>query len=127
MKESYSGTLKSGQEIYIPNWPVAVALENLSLVGKLLSSESVIRISELNVAAAVVAVMECADPKRASAMIRHFVCQVRIDNKKIESGTIDDMFMGDLHLVIELFAHVIHSQYADFFSLGLAKEPSPEQ
>lgn len=127
MKESYTRTISDGREIYIPNWAVDVALENLTLVGKLLGTENIIRISELNIPAAVVAVMSCDNPKLASAMIKHFICQVRIDGSKIEPDTINSMFEGDLHGVIELFTHVIHSQYADFFSLGLAKEVSPDK
>lgn len=127
MKESYTKTISDGREIYIPYWPVDVALENLTQVGKLLGTENVIRISELNIPAAVVAVMGCDNPKLASAMIKHFVCQVRIAGSKIETSTINSMFEGDLHAVIELFTHVIHSQYADFFSLGLAKEISQDK
>lgn len=127
MKESYTKTISDGREIYIPYWPVDVALENLTQVGKLLGTENVIRISELNIPAAVVAVMGCDNPKLASAMIKHFVCQVRIAGSKIETSTINSMFEGDLHAVIELFTHVIHSQYADFFSLGLAKEVSQDK
>ncbi len=127
MKESYTKTILDGREIYIPYWPVDVALENLTQVGKLLGTENVIRISELNIPAAVVAVMGCDNPKLASAMIKHFVCQVRIDGNKIEASTINSMFEGNLHAVVELFTHVIHSQYADFFSLGLAKEVSQDK
>ena len=127
MKELYKKTIQDGREIYIPSWPVDVALENLTQIGKLLGTENIIRISELNVPAAIVAIMKCDNPKLATAMIKHFVCQVRIAGNKITPSTINDMFEGDLHAVIELFTHVIHSQYADFFSLGLAKEVSPEQ
>lgn len=127
MKEAYRKTINDGREIYIPNWPVDVALENLTQVGKLFGTENVILISELNVPAAVVAVMNCSNPKLAAALIKHFVCQVRIDGNKIEPNTINSMFEGDLHVVLELFTHVIHSQYASFFDLGLAKAPSQEQ
>ena len=127
MKESYTKTIQDGREIYIPHWPVDVALENLTQVGKLLGTENVIRISEGNVQAAIVAVMGCDNPKLAAALIKHFVCQVRIAGSKIEPNTINSMFEGDLHAIIELFTHVIVCQYADFFSLGLAKVASPEQ
>jgi hypothetical protein len=127
MKEAYRNTLNDGREIYIPNWPVDVALENLTKVGKLLGTNCVIKIAELNVPASIVAVMECDNPTLASAMIKHFVCQVRIDGSKITADTINNMFGGDLHGVIELFTHVIHSQYSDFFDLGLARASSQEQ
>lgn len=126
MSEPYRKTITDGREIYIPNWPVDVALENLTQVGKLLGTENVIRISELNTSAAVVAIMGCENHKLASAMIKHFVCQVRIAGSKITPDTINSMFDGELNIVLELFTHVIHSQYSDFFTLGLAKAASPE-
>lgn len=127
MKEPYRKRISDGREIYIPNWPVDVALENLTQVGKLLGTENVINISELNIPAAIVAIMKCENPKLATALIKHFVCQVRIDGSKIEPETISAMFEGDLHGVVELFTHVIHSQYSEFFSLGLAKEASQDK
>lgn len=127
MKEPYRKRISDGREIYIPNWPVDVALENLTQVGKLLGTENVINISELNIPAAIVAIMKCENPKLATALIKHFVCQVRIDGSKIEPETISAMFEGDLYGVVELFTHVIHSQYSEFFSLGLAKEASQDK
>lgn len=127
MKELYKRKLKDGREIYIPNWPVDVSLENLTQAGKLLGTENIINISELNIPAAIVAIMRCDNPKLTSALVKHFVCQVRIDGNKIEPETINSMFEGDLATIIELFAHVIHSQYSEFFSLGLAKEACPDK
>ena len=127
MKEPYKRTLVNGSEIYIPNWAVDVALENLTQAGKVLGSENIISISELNKAGAILALMNADNPKLASRLVKHFICQVRIDGNKITPETINDMFEGKLELVLELFTHVIHSQYADFFSSGLAKEVSPEQ
>jgi hypothetical protein len=120
----YSAKLNSGQDIYIPNWPIDVALENLTLAGKYLGSEHVITISELNIPAVIVAIMSAEEPKHCANLIKHFVCQVRIDGDKIEPNTINGMFEGKLPLVAELFAHVMHSQYDAFFASGLAKEPS---
>lgn len=127
MKDPYTATISNGKEIYIPHWPVDVSLENLATAGKHLGSENVILISELNQHAAIVALMESKDAKMASSLIKHFVCQARIDGKKITSETISDMFEGELHLILELFTHVMHSQYSSFFSLGLAKVASQEQ
>lgn len=122
----YSAQLVGGQDIYIPSWPIDVALENLALAGKYLGSENVITISELNLAAVVVAIMSANDPKQCAGLVKHFVCQVRIDGSKIEPNTINTMFEDNLALVGEMFAHVLHSQYADFFELGLVKELSPQ-
>ena len=127
MKEPYKKKIADGREIYIPNWPVDVSLENLTQAGKILGSENVINISELNQAATIVALMNADNPQLASRLVKHFICQVRIDGNKITAETINDMFDGQLEVVLELFTHVIHSQYSNFFSSGLAKAVSPEQ
>ncbi len=126
MKEPYKRKIADGREIYIPDWAVDVALENLTKAGKILGSENIISISELNKASAIVALMNAENSQLATRLVKHFICQVRIDGNKITSETINNMFEGDLHTVLELFTHVIHSQYNDFFSLGLAKVVSPE-
>jgi len=124
----YNATLKDGREIFIPSWPVDVALENLTRAGQYIGSEAIITISELNVAAVVVAIMKSTDPNKTASLIKHFVCQVRIAGSKIEPNQIDEMFTGGegLGQVAEIFAHVIKAQYADFFAFGLAGEPSQE-
>ena len=129
MTELYRKHIKDGREIYIPNWPCDVALQNLAQASKCFGNENVIRMAELNIPAAIVALMGSDDPKLAASLIKHFVCQVRIDGSKIEPDTLNSMFEGakGLAVVMELFCHVMHSQFDDFFDLGLAKEPSPEQ
>lgn len=125
--KDYKATLKDGRAIFIPSWPVDVALENLTQAGKCLGTENVINISELSIPAVIVSIMGCDDYKLTSALIRHFICQVRIDGTKIAPETINSMFNGDLATVAELFAHVIHSQYSDFFVSGLVKESSQDK
>jgi len=121
----YAAKLKDGREIYIPSWPVDVALENLASAGKYLGSENVINISELNMASVIVAIMKSEVPAKTAELVAHFVCSVRIDGSKIEPATVNTMFADDLKGVAEMFAHVIHAQYADFFESGLVKEHSP--
>jgi len=122
----YTATLKDGREIYIPAWPVNISLENLTMAGKYLGTERVINISELNIAAVIYAISESSEPKEAANLVEHFVCQARIAGEKIEPNTINTMFEGDLKTIAEIFAHVIHAQYADFFVSGLVKGNSPE-
>lgn len=124
--KNYSASLKDGRKIYIPSWPVDVALENLTLAGKYLGTENVINISTLSIPAVIVAIMGATDPKAAASLVKHFLCTVRIEGDKITPETINSMFEGDLASVAELFAHVMHSQYSDFFKLGLAKVNSPD-
>ena len=126
MKE-YTAKLKDGRSIFIPAWPVDVSLENLSQVSKCLGPDCVINISKLHIPTAIIAIMESKEPKLTSALVKHFLCQVRIEGSKISQETINSMFEGELATVIELFTHVIHSQYNDFFELGLAKELSQEK
>ncbi len=127
MSELYKKRISDGREIFIPTWGVDVALENLTQAGKILGAEHVITISELNQAAAITALMGAENGKVAAALVKHFICQVRIDGSKIEPETINNMFEGQLAIVLELFTHVMHSQYSAFFDSGLAKEACPEQ
>jgi len=121
----YNSNLKDGREIHIPHWPVDVALENLTRAGQYLGTKSIIAISEVNIPAVVVSIMESKDPNQTASLIKHFISQARVSGEKIMPNQIDSMFEGQLHLVAEIFAHVIAAQYADFFALGLAKEASP--
>ena len=123
----YSATLKDGREIYIPSWPVNVQLENLTNASKYLGPQHIISIAELDVRAVVLAIMNADDPAQTAQLIKHFVCQVRIAGSKITEDTLDSMFDSDLKSIAEIFAHVIHSQYSDFFDSGLVKEPSQDK
>ena len=125
--KDYKAKLRDGRAIFIPSWPIDVALENLTKAGKYLGTENIINISALNVPAVVVAIMSASDAANAAAIIKDFVCSVRIEGDKVTHETINTMFEGDLSSVTELFAHVIHSQYHDFFESGLAKAASPEK
>ena len=129
MTDPYRKHIKDGREIYVPNWPCDVALQNLSQASKCFGDENIIKIAEMNIPAGIVALMGADDPAMAARLIKHFVCQVRIDGDKIEPDTLNSMFEGSkgLAVVMELFCHVMHSQFSDFFDLGLAKEPSQEQ
>ena len=126
MSEGYSATLKNGEEIYIPPWPIDVSLENLARAGKSLGNDNVVLISKLNIPAVVNGIMKPKDPEESANLIKHFVCQARISGKKITPDTLDDMFTDKLAMIAEIFAHVMHYQYNDFFELGLAKEVSPD-
>ena len=122
----YTAILKGGQEIYIPNWPASVALENLTKAGEFIGSDALLRIAELNIPAVMLAIMESKDSKQTAGLVKHFVCTARMDGQKINVNEYDNTFEGKLNLAIELFAHVVKAQYADFFVLGLAKATSQE-
>jgi hypothetical protein len=123
----YNGTLKDGREIFVPSWPVDVALQNLAKAGQYLGTENIIRISEINIPAVIVAIAEASDASNAAGVIKHFICEsVRIDGEKVNSSNYNSMFEGKLDLVAELFATVIHAQYHSFFESGLVKETSQD-
>lgn len=121
----YSAELADGREIFIPSWSVSVQFENLTQACKYLGQNYVEEISaNINVPAAMVAIMGSDDAKAASKLVMHFVQQARIEGKKINLGEIDELGMDT---VIELFAHVLHSQYSRFFASGIAKVISPQE
>jgi hypothetical protein len=122
----YTGTLRDGREIYIPNWPANVQLEHLNLLCKALGTDAVVEIATLNVAATMLAIAEAEDSARMAGLVKHCVFQARIDGSKIDAATLDTLFDNDLFTIVELFTHVVHSQYSSFFVRGLAKAPSPE-
>ena len=124
MSEGYNATLKNGEDIFIPPWPIDVSLENLARAGKSLGNDNVVLISKLNIPAVVNGIMKSKDPEESANLIKHFVCQARISGKKITPDTLDDLFVDKLAMVAEIFAHVMHYQYNDFFELGLAKDLS---
>ncbi len=121
MDKNYKSNLDDGRAIYIPNWSVKVQYENLTQACKYLGQDEVIKISSLNVPAAMLAVMGSDDNEATCELVLHFVQQARIDGDKITPNVIDDLGMAT---VLELFCHVMYSQYNDFFESGLAKAAS---
>jgi hypothetical protein len=119
----YNANLKDGRAIFIPSWPVSVQYENLTTACKYLGQDNVIEISYKNIPAAMIAVMQAEKPKETTQMIMHFVQQTRMDGDKISANNVDELGMAT---IMELFVHVIHSQFNDFFESGLAKEASPD-
>ena len=119
--KDYTGELADGRAIYIPNWSVKVQFENLTQACKYLGQDEVIAISALNVPAAMLAIMGSDDAETATKFVLHTVQQARVDGQKIGLTTIEEL---GLAMVVEIFTHVLHSQYHDFFESGLAKAPS---
>tara|TARA_R110000850_G_scaffold132440_7_gene253481 strand:- start:731 stop:1105 length:375 start_codon:yes stop_codon:yes gene_type:complete len=121
MSEGYKSNLEDGRAIFIPNWPATVQFENLTEACKYLGQENVINISTLNVPAAMVAVMRSDDAKATTQLVMHFIQQARMEGDKITINSLDSLGMPT---IIELFTHVMHAQYNDFFESGLAKAAS---
>jgi len=122
--EDYKAKLHDGRDIYIPSWSVKVQYENLTQACKYLGKDNVITISALNVPAAILAVMGSEDADASTQLILHFTQQARIAGEKITGSSLDDLGMST---IIEIFTHVMYSQYHDFFESGLAKAPSRDK
>lgn len=125
----YNGTLSDGRSIYIPSWSVKVQYENLTKACKMLGQDEVINISALNVPAAMLAVMGSEDGFDSTALVMFFCQQARIEGEKVilKDGGMELLLGGEpmaMADVIEVFTHVMHSQYHDFFESGLAKAHS---
>lgn len=121
MSNNYTGNLEDGRTIFIPSWSAVVQFENLTQACKYLGQDNVIQISSLNVPAAMLAVMGSEDAKATTELVMHFVQQARIEGDKITPDSMDKL---GLPVILELFVHVMHSQYNDFFVSGLAKAAS---
>jgi hypothetical protein len=124
--KGFKGKLENGDEVFIPNWPVDVAIENLAKAGKYLGTQELIEISKKNQTAVLVALSNSGDPENAAGLFSHFCSAARINGDKMSAVTISERYTGDLKTAAELFALVVHVQYADFFDLGLAKATSQQ-
>lgn len=120
----YNATLKSGKPIRINNWPIDIALGNLTLASRILGPDAMHEISKLSIKETLKAVLNAKDHEETTNLIIQFCCCAVLDGKNISKDTLNTMFEGQLHLVIEIFTHVVHSQYASFFAFGLAEEVS---
>lgn len=124
MVSGYSAKLSGGQNIYVADWLPSVALQNLTQAGKYIGVDNLLAISKLDkysIHTAILAVTEATDPEMIMDLIKHFVCTAAMDGDRILSTSFDETFKGNLFLIMELFSHVIKSQYSDFFALGLVE------
>ena len=125
--KGYKATLADGRtKIFIDNWPVEIALSNITLASRLIGPDYVREISKLDKKSAIMAVMNAKDHKGVAEFISHCCTCVVYDGVRITAEIMDTKFEGKLHEVIELFTHVLHSQYDNFFAYGLAEVSSPE-
>lgn len=122
--QGYKNTLKNGKPIYIRNWPVNVQFANLAHACDLWGNDEMVAIAKLDMKAAMRAAMNTKQPTKSADMMAQFVSTVALDGVSISQDKINTMFESNMGQVLEIFAHVIHSQYNDFFDLGLAGEPS---
>ena len=117
----YSSTLDDGREIYIPYWSASTQFKHLTEACKYLGQDNVIAISALNVPAAMLAVMGSDDAEESTRLVLHYCQQVRVDGDRVNQASFDEI---GITVLIEMFTHVLHAHYDDFFVSGLAKAAS---
>ena len=115
-------TLKDGSEMYMPQWGVFVAHENLGKLNEIFHQDmlSEMILGEKPLAAFVHATLNNKDPHEAASLTRFVVSQARIDGKKV-STYIDEV---SLELCAEIFTAILKSQYESFLEFGLAEVTS---
>ena len=124
MIDGYKGELKGGQKIYIADWTPHVALQNLTQAGTYIGIDNLLAISKLDdfsTHTAILAITSATDSEGTMGLIEHFVCTAAMDGERIQPHSFDAIFKDNLFLVVEIFCHVVKSQYADFFVQGLVE------
>jgi len=122
--KGYKDTLSNGKDIFIPSWPVDIALENLAKAGQFIGTDRLVSIANKSVPDVIIAIANSEDPTNTAGLIKHFCCSARIGGEKVSPGDFDEIFKGSLKDVAEIFSLVMHSQYHDFFESGLAEVSS---
>lgn len=61
-----------------------------------------------------------SDPDELMAIVKEFVCTVRVDGEEISPAMFDMKFSGDLWEIVQMFAFACEVNYKDFFEQGLA-------
>lgn len=60
-------------------------------------------------------------PEELVALIKEFVCAVRVDGEEVLPAQFDVKYQGNLWEVVELFAFACEVQYKTFFEQGLER------
>lgn len=120
----YTAKLEDGREIYVPIWDATTGFTNLNTITEAIGIDNLVDISQDSVPTAIQALATASDSDRAAALLKHMVCEARIDGDKITQTTFDDKFVNDMYGAVEVFTHVLIAQYKAFFERGLAKANS---
>lgn len=121
----YKAVLEDGRDIYVPTWDATTAYTNLTNTSAIIGIDNLVAISQDNVPAAIMALATAEDANKSAQLLKHMVCEARVDGEKILPMSFDDKFKDKLYLAMEIFNHVMIAQYRDFFERGLAKVNSP--
>jgi hypothetical protein len=120
----YTATLKDGSEIYVPTWNATVAYTNLTRCTEVIGIDALVNIAQDNVPAVVLALATAKDADIASQLLKHMVCEARMNGDKIMPNSFDETFKDQMYKAAEIFNHVIMAQYKDFFVQGLEEANS---
>ena len=125
--KDYHAVLKDGTEIFVAQWSASVAFMNLGKVCKAFGKarvEAIAKLDEYSINNAKASLMDTEDAEKTYAAMQHFVCTIGMDGKRVLPNTFDDMFSEDMGKAVEIFAHVVHAVYSDFFEQGLTEDSS---
>ena len=119
--KDYTATLKDGSQIFIAQWSASVAFINLGKVCNAFGSGRVEAIAKLSQVDVLASLMDTQTPEECENILKHFVSTVSIDSQRIQPNNYNDIFAEDFAKATEVFMHVVHAVYNDFFVSGLAE------
>jgi hypothetical protein len=125
--KDYHAVLKDGSEIYVAQWSASVAFMNLGKVCKAFGParvEAIAKLDDKSMLNARASLMDSDNPEKTYKAMEHFVCTVGMDGKRVLPNVFDEMFSEDMLKAVEIFTHVVHAVYCDFFEQGLVEDSS---
>lgn len=108
-------------EVFARQWPATKSMEMKAKLVKVAGMDILPFVEGKPDLTAMMRLESHAEHTELVALIKEFVCTVRMDGKEITPTMFDTQFKGDLWLVIELFAFACEVQYKHFFEQGLTK------
>ncbi len=128
--EGYRAKLQTkgfvGKPIYIKNWPINTLLTNISHATRLWGADELVAVAKLDLQAAMRCATKSGAGEEGADLILHMIKSVTLDGKSLDVADLNHLFEARPITAIEIFMHVIHSQYDDFFASGLAGDLYPQ-
>lgn len=123
----YTATLENGLDIYVPKWNATTGFTNLTNIVEILGIDNLVAIAQNSIPTTILALSTAKDANRAAAVLKHMVCEARVNGSKIQPQSFDEEYGDKMYEAIEIFTHVMVAQFNDFFVRGLAKASSPAE
>lgn len=110
-----------GKKCFIRQWPATKAMKMKAELVKM-GGEIILPFVEGKAdLLAMMALEKNTKPDELVALIKEFVCAVRVNGEEVMPAMFDMKYNGELWEVVELFAFACEVQYKDFFEQGLQK------